>query len=137
MENVILSHKIALGLIPGIGDINARRLVSYLGSVEAVFSESLSALRKIPGIGENLSNYIANRSYMERAEREAEYVEKNGIRTFFYLDDDYPARLKNCDDSPVLYFTTKVMLILMHVILLVLLEPDGQHIEAGIIVPIS
>ncbi len=36
-ENIPLKHKIALGLIPGIGDINARKLVSHLGSVEAVF----------------------------------------------------------------------------------------------------
>jgi ERCC4-type nuclease len=38
MSETTLKHKIALSLIPGIGDINARKLVSHVGSVEGVFS---------------------------------------------------------------------------------------------------
>lgn len=104
MEEVSLKHKIALGLIPRIGDINARKLVSHIGSVEGVFSEPYSNLVKIPGIGANLAKYICERSYIESAEKEAEYVAANGIRTFFYLDNDYPYRLRQCDDSPVVFF---------------------------------
>jgi DNA processing protein len=104
MSDVSLRHKIALGLIPRIGDINARKLVSYFGSVEAVFSESYRNLVKIPGIGSEMAKYITDRSYLDIADREAEYVTKNGIRTFFYLDGDYPFRLKQCDDSPVVCF---------------------------------
>ncbi len=103
-EEILLKHKIALGLIPRIGDINARKLVSHFGSVEAVFSESYRNLTRIPGIGSGLAKYISNRSYLDIAEKEAEYVTKNNIRTFFYLDNDYPFRLKQCDDSPVVFF---------------------------------
>lgn len=103
-SDISLKHKIALGLIPGVGDINARKLVSHLGSVEAVFEESYRNLIKIPGIGDNLARYISNRSYLGLAENEADYVTKNNIRTFFYLDDDYPFRLRQCDDSPVVFF---------------------------------
>ncbi len=104
MSEVSLKHKIALGLIPGIGDINARKLVSYFGSVEAVFQESYNNLIRIKGIGSGLAKYISDRSYLEVAEREAEYVTRNNIRTFFYLDNDYPFRLRQCDDSPVVFF---------------------------------
>jgi DNA processing protein len=104
MSEVLLKHKIALGLIPGIGDINARKLVAHFGSVEAVFSEPYKSLIKIPGIGEVLAGNISNKSYLEKAEKEAEYVSRNNIRTFFYLDNDYPARLKQCEDSPVTLF---------------------------------
>jgi DNA processing protein len=104
MSEVSLKHKIALGLIPGIGDINARKLVSHIGSVEGVFTESYQSLIKIPGIGTGLARYICDRSYLVRAEKEAEYVQKNNIRTFFYLDNDYPYRLRQCDDSPVVFF---------------------------------
>lgn len=103
-EQLSLKHKIALGLIPGIGDINARKLVSHLGSVEALFRESYRNLVKIPGIGSGLAESITNRSYLDTAEKEAEYVTKNNIRTFFYLDNDYPYRLRQCDDSPVVFF---------------------------------
>lgn len=104
MPEVLLKHKIALGLIPRIGDINARKLVSYFGSVEAIFHEPYRNLIKIPGIGSGIASYISSRTYLEVAENEAEYVEKNNIRVFFYLDDDYPFRLKQCDDSPVVFY---------------------------------
>ncbi len=104
MSDVSLKHKIALGLIPRVGDINARKLVSHFGSVEAIFHESYRNLTRIPGIGPGLAHYICDRSYLAAAEKEAEYVEKNNIKTFFYLDNDYPFRLRQCDDSPVVFF---------------------------------
>lgn len=104
MSEVLLKHKIALGLIPRIGDINARKLVSHFGSVEAIFHEPYGNLIKIPGIGSGIAKYISNRSYLDIAEKELEYVTKNNIRTYFYLDNDYPFRLRQCDDSPVVFF---------------------------------
>src|SRR5450759_1942987 len=104
MSDVQLKHKIALGLIPRIGDINARKLVSHFGNVEAIFKEPYRKLIKRPGIGSGIAKYINDRSYLDSAEKEAEYVTKNNIRTYFYLDNDYPFRLRQCDDSPVVFF---------------------------------
>jgi DNA processing protein len=117
MTDVQLKHKIALGLIPRIGDINARKLVSHFGNVEAIFHEPYRNLIRIPGIGSETAKYISDRSYLNTAEKEAEYVTKNNIRTYFYLDSDYPFRLRQCDDSPVVFFfkgncnldTTKIL----------------------------
>jgi hypothetical protein len=50
MSEVPLKHKIALGLIPRIGDINARKLVSHFGSVEAIFHEPYRNLIKAVNI---------------------------------------------------------------------------------------
>ena len=104
MSEISLTHKIALGLIPHIGDISAKKLVAYFGSVEAIFNESYGNLIKIPGIGPTLAQHICNKSYLKNAEKEAEHVTKHGIKTFFYLDNDYPYRLKQCEDSPVVFF---------------------------------
>ena len=104
MSEVSLKHKIALGLIPRIGDINARKLVSHFGSVEAIFNENYRNILKIPGIGAGLAGSICDKSYLDIAEKEADWVTKNGIRTYFYLDSDYPYRLRQCDDSPVVFF---------------------------------
>lgn len=103
-SEISLKHKIALGLIPRIGDINARKLVSYFGNVESIFKEPYQNLVKIPGIGSGLAKYICEKSYLTTAEKEAEYVIKHNIRTFFYLDNDYPFRLRQCDDSPVVFY---------------------------------
>lgn len=104
MSDTELMHKIALGLIPGVGDINARKLVSYCGSVEAVFSEPYSSLIRIPGIGENMARSITERGYLAEAEKEATWVVANKVDTLFYIDKNYPARLSECEDSPVTLF---------------------------------
>jgi len=103
-SEILLEQKIALGLIPHVGDINARKLVSFFGSVEAIFREPYQSLIKIPGIGSGLAKSICQKSYLRAAEKEAEYVIKHNIKTFFYLDSDYPFRLRQCDDSPVVFF---------------------------------
>ncbi len=99
-----LVYKIALGMIPGVGDITARKLVAYAGSVEAVFTESYRSLTRIPGVGEALASAVTGHEYLDAAKQEAEFVDKHGIKVFFYLDDDYPVRLRQCEDSPVTFY---------------------------------
>ncbi len=100
-----LKYKIALSLIPGIGGILARNLVAYVGSVEGVFSESINALTKIPGIGEVNARRIKNSDVLSKAEKEIEFIEKYKIDSLFYTDSNFPRRLKNCVDAPILIYT--------------------------------
>src|SRR6218665_200290 len=95
-----LKYKIALTLIPNIGDVLAKRLVAYCGSVEAVFSEKRSALEKVPGIGTMYAKSVLNQTVFERAEEEIKFIEKYKIEPVFYLDPNYPKRLTHCEDSP-------------------------------------
>ncbi len=100
-----LAHKIAISLIPGIGVITARNLIAYVGSVEGVFQEKEKNLIKIPGVGEVNAQKVVRQNVLDRARKEVDYILKNNIQTFFYLDDNYPTRLKNCSDAPIiLYF---------------------------------
>jgi len=100
-----LIYKIAISLIPGIGSVTARNLIAYIGSVEGVFQEKEKNLLKIPGVGEVNAQKIVRQNVLERARREVDFILKNRIKTFFYLDENYPTRLKNCSDAPiVLYF---------------------------------
>ena len=99
-----MKYKIAITLIPGIGSINAKKLIAYSGSVEGVFREKLNNLMKVPGIGPGLANEIHSHNIFGRAEEEIKFIERYGISCLFYLDDDYPGRLKHCEDSPVIVF---------------------------------
>ena len=106
-----LLHQIALTLIPGVGDITARNLLSYCGSAEQVFNNHLNALVKIPGVGQVTAQAIVHHATFARAEEETEFIEKNKIQSIFLTDPLYPSRLRNCEDAPLmLYFKGNVEL---------------------------
>ncbi len=99
-----LKYKIALSIIPNIGDILAKRVASYCGGAQAVFKEKSAALEKIPGIGCFHANAIINHSVFDRAEEEIHFIKKNEITPIFYQDAAYPKRLTHCEDSPVIVY---------------------------------
>lgn len=107
MNNEI--YKIALSLIPGIGGVLARNLVSYVGSIEGVFSESKTNLLKIPGIGEVNARRIKDPEILKRAENEVLFTQKYHIDVHFYTDKTYPRRLSVCSDAPILLFSKGTM----------------------------
>jgi DNA processing protein len=97
-------YKVALSLIPNVGPILARKLVAYVGSVEGVFKEKKSLLEKVPGIGKSKINGFDLKDILEKAEAELNYIETNNIQHIFYLDEEFPIRLKECDDAPIVLF---------------------------------
>ena len=99
-----LIYKIALTLIPGVGSVNGKSLVAYCGGVRAVFLEKKRALLKIPGIGEQTVNAITNHNVFDRAEEEIRFIRHKNITPLFYLEKDYPVRLKQCHDSPLMLY---------------------------------
>jgi DNA processing protein len=102
--NSRIQHAIALSLINGVGSINAKKLIAYTGSIDGVFKEKKANLLKVPGVGEQLAAEIKSAKVMQKAEEEMAFLEKYKVRALFYLDDDYPARLKHCNDSPIILF---------------------------------
>jgi len=104
MKSETLQYQLALTMIPKIGAITARKLIEYIGSPEGVFMEKPSSLRTIPGVGEYLASRVSAKNYLAAAESEIHQMEKRGISSAWYQDDDYPWRLKNCADAPLLLF---------------------------------
>lgn len=97
-------YQIGLTMINGIGDVLARHLLDTVGDAETIFRESPSALQKIPGISVSLAAEIKRPQVLLRAEQELVFTEKNRIRFYFFSDPDYPARLKECSDAPILFY---------------------------------
>ncbi|TNE54085.1 MAG: DNA-protecting protein DprA [Bacteroidetes bacterium] len=99
-----LQYQIALTLLPHVGPVTAKTLVSYCGSAEAVFRASRRALLRIPGIGPGLADGMANPEVLRQAEAEVEYLEQHGISAIFYTDARYPVRLRQNVDCPALLY---------------------------------
>jgi DNA processing protein len=104
MNSETLQYQLALTMIPKIGAITARKLIEYIGSPEGVFLEKTSTLRSIPGVGEYLAARVSVNNFLTEAEAEINQMEKRGISAVYYQDEDYPWRLKNCADAPILLF---------------------------------
>ncbi len=102
--NDSLIYQIAVSQIPGIGNINAKKLISKVGSAEGIFKEKKQNLLKINGIGNALVKNIINNRSLEKAEKEIEFIKKYNIDVRYYLDENYPNRLKHCEDSPIILF---------------------------------
>ncbi len=99
-----LLYNIGITLIPGVGDVNGKKLIAYCGGAEAVFREKRKNLEKIPGIGSYTVQCIVNQKVLDRAEQEIAFIEKYDIRPLFYLDSGYPKRLQHCADSPMMLY---------------------------------
>lgn len=99
-----LIYKIALTRIPLVGVVTAKVLVSYCGGVKEVFEASEKELKKIPGIGDMVAKQVRREEPLVEAERELAFVEQNGLQVLFYLDPEFPQRLKPLADAPILLY---------------------------------
>lgn len=97
-------YQIGLSLINGVGSVNAKKLLAYVGSAEGIFKEKKQNLLKIPGIGKLIAEEISSSEVMRKADEELSFVEKHNIQTFFFTDKLYPGRLKQYDDAPILLY---------------------------------
>lgn len=97
-------YKVAITLMEGVGPVTARKLIAYSGGAASIFSSKKSSLLKIPGIGESTVHNILDPNLLPKAEKELRFMEKNGIQSFYFLDENYPRRLRDIEDSPILIF---------------------------------
>lgn len=97
-------YQVALTQIKGVGVIHAHNLMEYIGDEEAIFKGDLSNLETIPHISKQLISEIRNPEVLRRAEKELEFVTKNNLHLIFFTDKNYPQRLVNCIDAPIVMY---------------------------------
>lgn len=97
-------YRIALSMVPGVGNIGAKRILSRAGSAEAVFRMNRESLMKIPGVGTLLADRILDKSVIGKAEKELDYIRRNNITCLFLQDSGFPERLGHCPDAPLVIY---------------------------------
>ena len=60
-------------------------------------------LTMINGVGDILAE-IKRPEILQRAEKELAFIEKNNISCYYLTDTDYPVRLRECPDAPILFY---------------------------------
>lgn len=91
-------------MISGIGNVNAKKLIAHFGNIDAVFKAKKNDLIKIQGIGDILANEILKTDALHKAEEEIKFTEKHKIEVLFFLDENYPERLRHCEDAPIILY---------------------------------
>lgn len=105
MADDLLLYKLAFNFIKGIGAINTKNLISHCGGIKEVFHATKKQLLQVPGIGAAKADIVLRSDVLGLAEKEYERVVKNDIKIHFYLDEDYPEKLKHYNDAPVVLYS--------------------------------
>ncbi len=99
-----LLYQIALPLIPNIGDIHAKALVNIYGDAQSIFKAKKKELEAIDGIGTVRASSIKAFTNFTTCEAEIKFIEKYKITPLFITHKNYPQRLLNGYDSPVILY---------------------------------
>lgn len=110
-------HSIALTMIPGIGHIGAKRLIDGMKSATDVFRLRKEIPEHIPDVSHKVVDALDCPQAIARAELECEFLHKNRIQCLTFYDENYPSRLRECEDAPiVLFFKGNADLNALHII---------------------
>ncbi|NJM78490.1 MAG: DNA-protecting protein DprA [Flavobacterium sp.] len=99
-----LYYTLALLQVEGVGDILAKKLIHHCGSAEEVFKSKKSTLASIEGIGKSILKNIQDKTVFYKTENELQIIENENINIWYYQENNYPERLKQCFDAPVVLF---------------------------------
>jgi len=99
-----LKYWLALNLLPDIGPVLARKLLSTFGGPENIFHVGINELKKIGDIGEGRAKNIVSFSAWDMVQREIDYAEKNNIRLITIKDSSYPEGLRRLPDAPLVIY---------------------------------
>ena len=96
---------IALTQIPNLSLANAKMLYQTLGTATQLFENRHCIRDIIPDATDRLQNAMKNADEaLKRAEAEMQYIELHHIQPLCYNDPDYPQRMKECDDAPLILY---------------------------------
>ena len=98
-----LSFWMALALTEGLGPTRARRLVEHFGTVERVFRASLTEL-EAAGLQAVSAQSLGTGKSLELAHEEAVKARGAGVEVVAFDDPDYPPRLREIYDPPLLLY---------------------------------
>ena len=106
MNTQEIVSSIALTKLNGLSLLNARTLLDSLGSASEVFAHRKDIVGVIPDASQRLvAAFDHTDEALRLAEEEMKFVEQKRLRVLTLNDVDYPQRLRECEDAPlVLYY---------------------------------
>jgi DNA processing protein len=104
LKPTYLHYQTALCYLHGIGPIRAKEIIRSLGSLDYLFLDSPSKLEKKTGFKKKLFEEMKKEEALKEAERIIKFNKEKSVTALFYTDKNFPRRLNNCCDAPLMIF---------------------------------
>lgn len=82
----------------------ASQILARIGGEEEFFCLSKQQLAAAVGFNNRLFDADLRAKALAEAEREYQFLSRNNIRPLYFTDADYPQRLLECDDAPLMLY---------------------------------
>ncbi len=100
-----LISRIAFATLKGITRTLAQEIKARIDSEEAFFTATERQLAAVMGFQSKLFDRAYRDRLIAEATREADFIAAGNVRPIYYEDDDYPARLADCPDAPLMLYS--------------------------------
>lgn len=100
-----LAYRIAFAAIRGMGIELAGKLLDVLPDEAAFFAADSRELVQLLQSHNKITDNSYRHKVLAMAKEEARYVADNGINVTYFTNPDFPARLTNAPDAPILLYS--------------------------------
>lgn len=98
-------YRMAFAGIRGMGVELAQRLLDIIPSEKDFFAISERELKSITGSRSKVWERAFRDDTLRKAETELRFVEQRKVKVTYFTDDNFPKRLLNASDAPILLYT--------------------------------
>lgn len=121
MTDQEILYTMALTHTPRLNVINQRLLLDAAGSATAIFENRNDIKAILPDVSDTLQNVLLGmEAQLPKAEQELVWARSKRIQTICLNDENYPDRLRECQDAPLLiYYRGNANLNAVHVVSMV------------------
>ena len=97
-------YRIALRHLPSYSAAIIKKLIDEFGSATNIFLENANNSLLIKYRNKTLPKPNISPEIFDQIEKEIEWMEKHHVSLCFFNDANYPQRMRNCQDSPFLFY---------------------------------
>lgn len=96
---------LALTRVQGMGVALLRSMLGVVGSATQLMANIADIHNILPDARPQLIKALSDRTIIDLAKREMDFITDKGIKLICIGDEDYPVRLQECDDAPIALYT--------------------------------
>ncbi len=99
-----LCYQIAFSRVKGMNILLARQWMETTGNLESFFTLPDKEIKEITGWNGKIISGENRKEALRIAKNELAFLEKKHVSALFFTQDNYPARLLDCTDAPLLLY---------------------------------